>query len=186
MDKEEQTTEEKEAKEEQSAPVAAELESFLPRNPFDSPQYKKKVEKSLKPMNVMDLLEKGRLYQKVDVGKSLSVTFITLEAGVEVLIDKMAYERANINNQNYQKISTMAQLAASMVLLDDKPFGGLQNMEYDPEKEKEYYEYLEKKLKLVSGLNTSLVMLLSTHQVWFTNRVIDLIKTEFVEALENF
>lgn len=157
---------------------------YQPRNEFDSPEYKKDVEGKLKPLDIEELLTKGKLTQEVTVGKNLRVVFATIETGPDAIIDKIAFEYSN-KGEVYLKTVFALQLAASMVTFNGLSLGKAL-VEYSLEREKEYEEVLRDRFARIRTLNLKIVSLLYINYLWFNERVSQFMKDEFVGKFENF
>lgn len=152
---------------------------------FQDKEYKEKVESKLEPFSIEELLLENRLTQKIPLTKDLSVTFMTLSAGEDAVIDKIVREYLN-NGYHYGKIITMLQLATSIkslngaALIDETP------IVYSESSEEAYIKQVRKKLEKIFSLNVQFIGLLVTHFFWFENRASTYIKDQIINDLENF
>lgn len=155
-----------------------------PTSPFDDPEYKEKIESKLEPLDIGELLTTGKVSQTVTLMKDLTVTFKTLEAGAESIADKLAYNKSK-GGENFGKLIVMAQLASSIEKLNGSPLVE-KDLEYSYKDEDKYVEVLELKYGVIRSLNTYFVGMLNTHNIWFEQRVFNMIKNGFMEEVENF
>jgi hypothetical protein len=159
------------------------------RSVFDRKDLKEKVEKLLDPLKVEDLIFKGKLTQEVPIYKSkdkkVMVTFATLEAGAESVIDKLAFEHCENTKEDVRKIGPMLELAASIVAIDGKPISNIE-ITYTPDKTEEYIKNVKEKFDHIRQMPSTIVLLLSTQLMWFIERVNNLAIKQFSEQIINF
>lgn len=154
---------------------------------FENEEYKEKVESKLEPLKIEELFfGNGKLLQTVNIYPNLSVTFSTIETGVDCLIDKICYEHSQ-DNQNPMRISALANLSAGLIAINGKTVvPGVPEVLYSAENPDKYYEYLTKKLDLIKSMNLNVINLLYLHYRWFLDRVNLILNEKLVESIENF
>lgn len=164
--------------------VEKELERPSGRNFMDIPELRDSIEAKLAPLSIQELFDKGRLTQVIPIREGMTIKLSTVESGVDSMIDRLVFA-ATKDGEIYNRVMIKYQLAAALIEYDGRPvLPG--EFEYQPSKEKEYQEQLIKKLDIINQMSSHHTMLLTTHLLWFDERVIAFYKKEFFPQLKNF
>jgi len=153
-------------------------------NFFDTKKNEEIVKGKVESFSIKELLSKGYLTQKVNLTEDQTVTFMTIEHGVEFIIDRIVESYID-EGANRSRISLTAYVAAHIQDISGQPLI-MPPLEYNGDNNEEFQAYLEAKIRKLMTYNSHFIKLITTHYFWFQERVHEFFKNEFMDNLENF